>query len=128
VTRRTKPRVVRHNLGIYRRILYIVYARSDEVDALIRRRWPELAAATPDWCDAAGRVASNPDRGQIIIYICADRYERDLLVGTVAHEASHVVDFIWDEIGGDYLEGSEEPRAYLLGEVAQVIYDVITAK
>lgn len=49
------------------------------------------------------------------IYIILNRKGsfKNLNIGTLAHEAQHVVDYVF-EIIGQSLDDSEEPRAYLL--------------
>lgn len=54
---------------------------------------------------------------------------REMTVGKIAHEASHVVDWVCEHIdlkGFSYAEG--EARAYLTGWVADCINDVLKRK
>lgn len=52
----------------------------------------------------------------------------DLNVGQIAHEASHVALEIFNDVGACITYGNQEPYAYLVGWVADCIYQVKTGK
>lgn len=60
--------------------------------------------------------------------VCLEK-PREMTVGKIAHEASHVVDWVCEHIdlkGFSYVDG--EARAYLTGWVADCINDVLKGK
>lgn len=51
-----------------------------------------------------------------------------LSVGDIAHEAVHVATELFSEIGSFHTADNQEPFAYLVGWVADCIYQVVTGK
>ncbi len=114
-------------LSIYHYTLHVIHAHPSVVDGMVQSKFPQLAAVTPAWDETIGRTAWDEGSQEVLVYIASTMDVGDL-ISTIAHESSHVVDFIWQAIGAGYEEGSEEPRAYLMGAIAQSIYDTVKSK
>lgn len=62
------------------------------------------------------------------IFVVLNPYNRKVKVGTIAHEAMHVVDAVHKRIGAYHDEANPEPTTYLLGWVTDFIYKELKRK
>lgn len=81
--------------------------------AEITKRIPGLAWSSGEDLDCPAKTAVNWETYEIFIYFNSMSWK--ITPGMIAHECSHVTDFVFHGIGHDFSLPKDEPRAYFMG-------------
>lgn len=115
---------------IYPRRMWVVKGCNEEFikDKFTERLGEEIVFENLDGNESACTVLPRvklKENGKYghLVYI-----QSRLSVGDIAHEAVHVATELFSEIGSFHTADNQEPFAYLVGWVADCIYQVATGK
>lgn len=103
---------------IYPRKLYIVESY-DEIMELFTNR--DKDATSPPDTDGYGAITFPVIEKSTGHYGVAVYFVEDITIGSIAHEADHVVSSMWQDLGVDFDFLKDEHHAYMLGWVAKCI-------
>jgi hypothetical protein len=101
--------------------LYAVFNATDESLAALAKKYHIEEPENLVMEDSTARCFNQKKDGSIVIAIKPVRPQ--LMFSSMAHEAVHVIDFLYKHYGMDHKGKHDEPTAYLTGWIHYSLYD-----